>query len=429
MDKSSRRRPENGPGNAASRDIRDFFAPKPAPRAPTPASPKASRSKSPAFSPSPATPEPPSSPPIPSEAAGFAPDRIIAASDDEDGESDGLPDLATILGTRSPAQRTEATSCVTPQAKRTALEFHSSPLASRPKPHQFDMRALIKHAKKDDATEESSKLVATLDADQADDDRDPYVNTDESVRKPIVSFSTIGGDGKMTKVMRAMERTEATSSRRTWYFFDAHPGPGTVASPRKFPKAAAKGPWQFLADGESARDQHIIWSSMPMCLLEMKRKLPDELFLWILDEAYLAESNDFRQACTRLVDLCSEQVRRLISPIVLQVMFENLGASEHITTLKDIESTRRLQMLAEIGDAYVGRDWSKLQAFFILTAKIARCLTLESRSYAVRALVRMGVDRTLSRNIAVLRDRNHALECLASAIPSIEWNELVSSII
>jgi hypothetical protein len=178
----------------------------------------------------------------------------IGASDDDDGDDgsfsdDSLEDLSTLLGQGRPANvvpkaKPASNPYATPRSKRTAVEFHSSPLAVMPK-HKFDLKALAKDALQDDATNASSLRVKS--AKQKDDDErlkerghtSPMGNT-------LVDIVNDQGGHNAQKVLRAVQRSEPGQAQLWYCFFDQdYKSPSSSPIPKKGQSwaLAAHHPW------------------------------------------------------------------------------------------------------------------------------------------------------------------------------------------
>ncbi|KAM6535223.1 hypothetical protein FALCPG4_004806 [Fusarium falciforme] len=401
-------------------NIMSFF--KPVTRSQTPQRPQAPKSSSP-------SPLPRSSPP--SQVAvtpvkkkePLARDIEIRASDDEDdlgaSSDDSLEDLCAIIGRARPAKLADSPTknpYATPRAKRTAVEFPSSPLAIIPK-HKFDLKALAKDAKQDDATHASSiRAKALTELADAEDE----IMTDEASRDVLEDIVKNNTGQNAQKVLRAVQRSEPGQSQLRYCFFSEEYSP---PSPKPAPKNLSKGPWKLLTQGDQqTREQHLL-SGLPLTLLGMHGGLPDELFEWILSEFCLQKSSLVRKEYTSLISECSEQIERLITPRRLEELFYRFGASPE---LEQRDSELRLSKPGV--EPYEGRDWSMLSSFLSLISAMTPSMTLESVVYAAQALLRMSMDKFLLYNIDLLVTYEDTIKTLVEAVPQANWDVFVSRI-
>ncbi|KAM0314190.1 hypothetical protein ACHAPQ_011875 [Fusarium lateritium] len=346
------------------------------------------------------------------------PDREIQASDEDDdfgsSSDDSLEDLSTILGrgrpgnvTRSPARNLFAT----PKAKRAAVEFHASPLAIISK-HKFDLKALAKDARQDDATNASSMRAKAFS--ELDDQGDERMSIDEASRdamEDIVKNST-GQDAQ--KVLRAVQRSEPGQSQLRYCFFRED---YTPPSPKTAPKKFSKGPWRLLTQGDhQTREQHLA-SGVPLTLLQLQGGLPDELFEWILDELCVQMSTLTRQEYCNLLSSCPDSIERIITPKRLEALLYRFGAAPELAQ-RDSE----LNLMKPNTEPYGARDWSPLGSFLSLLAAMSPYMSQESIFYASRTLLLMSMDKFLIYDINLLITYEIAIEALLEAIPQSSWD-------
>ncbi|KAF5228510.1 hypothetical protein FAUST_11024 [Fusarium austroamericanum] len=382
--------------NSKNGNIMSFFKPKT--KSPTPKATKSS------------TPDPPSSPMLPSspleqKAAtpvkknlSPTPKRVIQASDDEDdfgaSSDDSLEDISTMIGRGRPAKATQSPArnlFATPKAKRTAVEFRTSPLAIISK-HKYDLKALAKDARQDNAITASSMRAKAFS--DFEDQVDVQMTTDKAsldAMEGIVKNNT-GQDAQ--KVMRAVKRSETGQSELRYCFFSQD---YTLPPPNPAPKKFNKGHWKLLTKGDQkTREQHLA-SGVPLTLLHLQGGLPEELFDWILNDIYLIE--------------------HCITPQRLEELLYRFGASSELGQ-RDSE----LDVSKPGVEPYEGRDWSPLSSFLSLLAAIPPYMSEDSVVYASQALLRMSMDRFLIYDIGLLTTYEITISILLEAIPQPRWD-------
>jgi len=325
-----------------------------------------------------------------------------------------------------PARKDGGNPCVTPRAKRTALEFHSSPLAIMPK-HKFDMQSLLSHAKRDNATEASAQRLTDLangDAANADGEVDNEDVAAAALREHVTDDDDSGGDDVAHykfKLARALERSETGRARKRWHFFQQGVVEESVLArrPHPFPKEAAKGTWSFLRDARERQANFL--SRLPYTVQYRKGDLPDEIYTWILDEICFEKSDMLRREYVDLLSVCPDQTQRLLSPHEVIKLFSNLGPSKEfgdfstsLTCTTEPSSSRPTHLLPN------------LKAVLTLLAKISSGLEVESMTTAVKALLRLGIDQVVIENIELLSEYQAALRALADAVPPGAWDNFVS---
>ncbi|RKP04507.1 hypothetical protein THASP1DRAFT_21042 [Thamnocephalis sphaerospora] len=363
------------------------------------------------------SPAPRSSPPLPAlrSTPPAAVKAEIEASDDDDSNGDysddSLEDLSNILGRGKNAMRTQQghrdNPYATPKAKRTAIEFHSSPLAIMPR-HKFDMKALAKDARRDDATTASSMRVKAAGDSQMDE---VASTTGEAVAEIVKEKS--GQDAQ--KVLRAVKRSEPSHLQPRYCFFRED---YTPPEPSPAPKQGKTSPWRLLTQGNSKNiEQHLI-SGLPLTIARKSGVLPDAVFEWMLDTLCVHPSMVVRREFGTILASCPEQVGRLVTADRLVELFFRLGARDHDAEL----STLCVQRLDD--EPYEDRDWSCLLSFVCLLGVVAGDLSVAAAESATRTLVRLSLDKFLLCNVELLAEYDYAIKKLAEAIPSSSWDNL-----
>ena len=349
---------------------------------------------------------------------------IIPASDDEDSD-DSLPDIVPRSGAfAAPARHPDP--CVTPHAKRTALEFHSSPLSIRQPKHKYDLKALLSHAEKDDAAQAAAdKAAAALREDKdehGDDDADDSPKPKRvSPRADVIDILADDQDGDLDrdKVKRALQRTELHAVREAWYFFKEYVRPSPPPRDAFPDDAVAAGRWGFLADAD-ARDDYFEQGLVDQALRGRTSDLPDELFLWILNEVPVEPADALREQYAAVLALCPDQTRRLVDEDQVCELFRKLDSRWESTELSD-----RLRLVPAVHDPYPERDWSRLRSVLSLLAQTGGEMDIKAVTCAAKILLRLGIDTVVAETIDVLLEYQRAMESLASAVPRSAWDEFV----
>ncbi|XXH02579.1 phospholipid transporting ATPase [Hypoxylon texense] len=414
-----------------NKDIRGFFG-KPA------ASPRPSSSQSkpgPSLQPAPDLQFPDASPRTPPKPTPKPRDRTdeIKGSDDEGYDSDNsLESISAFIERKkgpAPYQR-DHNLTTTPKAKRIASTNLKSPLTIQPKP-KFDLKYLIDHTRKSNRAEESARRADEFINQGDGDDNDEH--NEEHLTKvqndPVLLEKTakdlLTGDEEGTKggkLMRAMHRTKADGSRRLHYFFNLEQP--LVKPPRsQFPRKAAKGCWQCLANSRT-RDQTVILG-LPHTIASKGTALPDELFLWVLDEVCVEKNAQLRMQYCNLVTLCRDSIARLVTDAQLYSMLERLGGPKYP---RDRKGTK-LQSLPKVENPYLRKDWSGVVTFLELLERMAPDLSTPTVVEAIQLLLRMALDPVV--NTTVRGEHVAAMEALVGALAKLgtrKWNETCKTI-
>jgi hypothetical protein len=362
-------------------------------------------------------------------------ERVIQNSDDEDEDSDSsLEDLTTLFPTNrssdtQPRQGTSGFTPSTPAASRykNVNNFHSSPLTFQPK-YKFDLKTLLSHAENDEATEASSNRVKAMMASK-DVDEDALmansgtVNPEKFVHGELLeSVVAEREDGGAHKVKRALMRTEATVSEKRWYFFDTETKK-TKVERKPFPTRSVPEEWRSVLVNPDMR-YHSFISGFTQDLIQLGRTLPDELFLWMLDEVCIETSEPLRTSYLNTMKLCSEQVNKVIVPETIQNLFRGLRGTQDATII-----TEKIRPIQASSEHYSNRDWGKgnLLSVIRFLEQVSKPLEQESRTYIITMLLRMSVDRVVCENVDLLYLIQQTIKRLCRYTPEDAWEASVST--
>ncbi|KAI1744591.1 hypothetical protein F4680DRAFT_230072 [Xylaria scruposa] len=371
----------------------------------------------------------PSSPRTPPKSAPrvFSRDQEIKGSDDseDDDSDDSLGSITDALGYRSrpAAHRRDPNVLSTPQAKRiaSASGIHRSPLTLQPKKHKFDLKALINHSREIERTEESFRKADAVIAQtghNSDNTDDSDAENDPKRLEEVTCKLFVGSDnedGKGDKIRRAFKRSkdDDASSRKHCYFFtqeEPTPKPGKNAFPRK----KATGRWKCLSQADARRRAFMM--GLPHTFLARGEALPDELFLWILDEICREQNAELRRQYINFTERCEDNTSRLIDDMKLYALLEGIGGPEYTREPTKFKGT------TDVRHEYLERNWSPLVEFLQLLERMAPTLQTASAVGAVALLLRMSMDPVVA---AVVREHyTRALTTLISKLAKskIKWN-------
>jgi hypothetical protein len=396
------------------------------------------------FSPSPAPPPPPST----------VRDRNqeIRGSDDEDdnfsdSDDDLFPDLfapapaASTLPAQPPVTRKDPNLMGTPRAKRPAVEFHSSPLTINTR-HKFDINALLKHAKVDDAIEVSQQRTAALLQGSPSTTRtaapgaaqDPLA-AETSLHDAMLNMLPDPGDSQdeatRSRLLRAVKRTEAGVGKKEWFFFDKQPeqqqqqtkGTENQHVPAAFPKSKATGVWFILADKHRSEAFEDGLAYNVQCRLQ---NLPDEIFEWVLREAPWEKSRQLRDEYVRLLGACSDQIERQLTQDTVMDLFRDLGASDRALGGPTPSSSSSGAEPEQQGALYPEQSRHRLETVLRILEATAHAANGEVLTQTVSILLRLGIDNLVREDQIIATAYQDALFRLISSVSPRAWNSFVS---
>jgi len=358
-------------------------------------------------------------------------DRVIQNSDDEGEDSDSsLEDLSALLAAKSSEVRAKlvmnGNTPSTPMAPRyqaSSVEFHVSPLPLLSK-YKFDLKSLVSRAEDHDAIEASSKRVKAMMASK-DDDEDTEMSDHAAELAKFPHGALLGSvvadreDLEAHKVTRAIMRTEATVTEKRWYFFDTHAKPLKQAPRTPFPTKILPDVWKKdLLDPKTR--YYTLVSGFAENMVTLGKKLPDELFLWVLDEACLEENDPLRSSYQGIIRESTEQVQRLLNPILVRKIFRTLGGSSIGTDI-----AQKIVPVSKLADPYPKRDWARLLSIIKLLGKISKFLHQKTRSTIICMLLRLGVDNVVYENVDILDSVQVTIRSLCKHTPDEDWGTCV----
>lgn len=390
-----------------------------------------------------------SSPLKPRSTAKPARDRnaVIAASDDEDDDDssfdssdDDLPDLFAEPKTEVPVSiRANGSPTRGPSSKRVAsAKFVVSPINFNKK-HKFDMKAIMKHTQTEKRIAESEKRVEKLMAESDEEEKkkaEPLAVKKEdattSLHDDMVKMMSEAEDSqdeyKKEKLLRAVKRTETISQRKQWYFFDdAHEKKVvddlSIGFRNKFPQQAATGAWKVLAPQKGRMD--LIERGVAYHLQYKLRSIPDEIFIWIVDELPFVKTRRLRESNLRLLGICPEQAGRLLTPERITQLFRTIGTPKRcLETPSSSASKDKIdQKKPDPGSPYnTDRDWTPLRTVLHILSETAGGLSIDSLTRSTALLLRLGMDSHIRRNADLHSTFRQTLINLVEAVPSSSFD-------
>lgn len=374
-------------------------------------------------------------------------DDVIQASEDEDTDfissDDDLPSLfSKPSGAKAvpvPARKENNNLFATPEAKRTALAMFSSPLTIMPK-HKFDIQALLKHAEADKALEESERRIASIMADEddamqghqlpqqqpANNQKKVPVSLHDTIMDVLSDAEGSQDEGHRERLLRAVKRTEAAVHRKEWHFFDRRlPNTASIEARNPFPSAAARGAWAFLAPAKGRAE--LFEDGLPYHIQAKMQSLPDDIFLWVLDEAPLTKTRKLRGEYLRLLGVCPDHVRRLVDGQVISQLFRSAGASERSLSSSP-QTSRGSAGHQRDSSTTAQRDWAPLRTVLLLSAEISQGLTIQPLTRSVAIMLRLGMDSLVREDLAIEKEFQDALFALVGAVSRDDWDSFCGDV-
>lgn len=351
-------------------------------------------------------------------------DTEIAASDDND--SDEFEPLEALLAPRAgpstpSAKRVNTNQVSTPDRRPGGL--FSSPLTIQPRVRHFAMDDLLKDAKRDSSTEETYKRLQARREDEPKGRAGPKLEGN-ALRDTLMETVGDEEDHRLDKVVRAVERTERTSTKQGWYFFK--PDAGSEEPNRyPFPAKRLRAICGKKAAVNSPKDLDIRLLGFSLKL--RREMLPDELFLWMLDEVCVEKSDMRRDEMCRIMNLHRpSSIPGQMTPKYLEGLLMRLGASEDIRTFRGNKSKKAVKVVSAPEEGLYKRDWRCLCSVLETLLTMLGELPPDTMLYCVQVVLAISVDSELLHDPDVLLLCRKLLLSITSAFPSSQWDNAVS---
>lgn len=351
-------------------------------------------------------------------------DITIAASDDDDESDASFEALEDLLARRvnpiTPTKNRLASGVVsTPQRPRGDSIF-SSPLTNQPREPQFKMADLLDAAKKDSNIEASLSRLHQRGRDANAKKTEPRLAGD-SLRRTLEATVGDEHDYRLDKVVRAVERTESVSTRNGWFFFNKTAST-RLTNREPFPSRTVSTLLGKRSICKNAKDLDL--TKLNKALRISGSALPDDLFLWLLDELCTEKSGIRRDEMWELMKYFkSDAISLRLTPKYLEGLFLRLGASQSI---KLLEGTDQLPAVPVPAEGFYDRDWSCLCSIMDVILAVSEQLSAESIIYLAKLLLAMAVDSELLSSPEVLVAHRDVLSKLLSTLASEDTDRVVS---
>jgi hypothetical protein len=357
--------------------------------------------------------------------------REVRASDDEEDDSDSsLEELQTIFAIKNSSARSEPGPPVTstPTAKRIKTSNYNlnvSPLAILPK-YKSDLKSLVRLAQHERETEESARRVKALNTTHDEQEESSPFGSDIDVKSSKLSHGSLlesvvaqKEEGGLRKVTRALMRTEATNVQKQWYFFSGEEEFSSLKG-EPFPSESLPESWQNELLDPEIRHQTFV-SGFAEDMIEFGNVLPDELFMWILNDACFERDDVLRNSYYNVLkESAHEQTANLVTPQIIEKQFSDLGATSNAVGIDE-----EIIPITKSKSSKLDDDWSCLRSFIRYLFLVSDALNPESRELVIILLVRMMADNMLYQNVDLLVLSQTALRYLCKYVGEDIWEATV----
>ena len=292
-----------------------------------------------------------------------------------------------------------------------------SPLAPpvQPKKYKFDLESLARHKKQEEAVVEdiarASAMLRSLEQQTASADK----NSVAALRNGSIDTALIGkamnvhGDeDEIRRLKAAIQRTEALHHSRSWSFFDDQ-AREPLFEHLDFPIVGDDRLGRILSK-TCSRQQAFLSGYVGEAA--MKKNLPDEILLWIMDAICLESRDDLRYSYIATLTVASTHLASVISPERINILFRKIGAS---TAALDIRGpvNPKPELLQNIEAVSRPNLLSMLDLFH----NLASILSTETRTHLICTLCRLVLDRSIANSCHIMSSLGDTIASLVKSVP------------
>lgn len=342
--------------------------------------------------------------------------QIIKCSDDEGSDSDSsLEDITELFQSKSSNAHTHTKIPTTPARDNRPVKprnLHASPLAVLPK-YQFDLKTLASEAQKHEAAEARAMRMKVMVEEEraAAELKSPHLSSSGLLQ----SVAASNDDGDVDKVMRAVQRTEATHAVERWYFFESTAAKKTDRVAAAFPYDKTEAEWQRELLTPANREQTIL-SGFVRDMAVLGEYLPHEILLWILDEVCFEIKDDLRNSYYDILFSSSDLLPELLRPDIIRKLFKNLGSR---TAAIDMEQTVKTRLIDP--HLYDNREWINLQTIIHFFGRTSMHTSGTTNAYIISLILRLCADSIVMDNVSILSTIQDSLLLLSNNIEEEMW--------
>ena len=362
-------------------------------------------------------------------------EAMVRNSDDESDTS--LEDLDDLLGEGRPSGRSSpktSRELSSPDDEMIHEKKHTTRGATRakkkslqspyvhpvlPKKYKFSLETLLKHKDQDEASKNefarAKSMLHTYEQDRASANQKNGV-FDTGL---IDSVMREHGDADdVSKLKSAIQRTEALEYGKSWSFFDDKITPPSTQGPDDFPVMQDVRLHQLF--GEELPRQQAFLSGFAG-EYAMKKGLPEEFLLWLMDTICVESRDDLRHSYTSTLTRATEYIAPLLTIEYIDVLFQKLGA-----TTAAIDSNAPIIPHAAFPQSHETATRPGLLSVLSIIGSIADYLIAESRAKLLNTLCRLALDHSVIKNFRAITAIEEAFASLIHSIPEPDFEFEVS---
>lgn len=337
----------------------------------------------------------------------FEDGKVVAVRGSDDDDSDSLSSLDDILGQRKSETATSSSSPIELDADeyeaeriRTIFRFtsgRSQPLVgrdklrelhSKEKDHKVDIGSLmVDHIDDQEVEGNVAKAMQGYEASKQEEERSRVQgDIDQNLLAAVVAGAPAESDG-MSRLMSAVERTEALNIDRSWSFF----GPGNLQPPAVKPIQIApdvqwSNRWQESLQDDECRNRTFLSGYMGEAW--SNGQLPNEFIQWTFESIVQEPKDELRRSHVQAFrHIKSEWVRSQVDPATIERMFLSIGASQKSVSCDDL-----IEPAAYISRSHEAPDYRHLLSVVEMFMVMAPYLETSAHQKLLAIMARLSLD-------------------------------------
>ncbi|KIX10060.1 uncharacterized protein Z518_01141 [Rhinocladiella mackenziei CBS 650.93] len=355
--------------------------------------------------------------------------EILDSDDDDDAESfASLESLTDIFGKKQDGDATSLSS--SPELDEAKLEAERiktlsqftrgrsdalvgkeklRALYAKERTQKFDISNLIgDHFDDDEIEQKVKKARSDVEASAKTPDSDRHPALDKKLLAAIVAAED--GENGLTRLMDAVDRTEALATDRVFLFFGVHglnDWHGEPPATFDFPETAIPNHLWPPADDES---RSRAFKSGYMAEIAAQGRMPDEALSWTFHSVVLEQDDDMRQAYIDCLKCASSSwTRTNVTAQDVQTVFQTLGADA-----ASLQDSTTIQPRHRLVRPPARRDPKYLLAALDLFQSICHDMDFLALSKLTSMICRLAIDAELMSDSQVSCRVDQTLEVLLS---------------
>ena len=281
--------------------------------------------------------------------------------------------------------------------------------------YKFDLESLARHKKQEEAANEgitrAKAMLKSLEQPTTSTDR----NAVAALRKGPIDTAFIdkamkvhGDEDELGRLKAAIQRTEALHRSRSWSFFDEQ-AKEPLFEQLDFPIVGDDRLTRMLSK-TCSRQQAFLSGYVGEAAI--KKKLPEDVLLWILEAICLESRDDLRCSYIATLTDASTSLASILSPERIHTLFHKIGAS---SAALDIGGPVNPKPALSQSIEAVSRP--NLLSIIDLFHKLASILSTETRIRLICTLCRLVLDHSIANSCHIMNSIENTFASLIESVP------------